>query len=81
MERPQIEEASSEHLVWNRSSRGVDRDFSGGLEEGLQLTRPHSLSCPHPRIAVAVAARGRPPGSDEVRAGCAIPSAAERCSG
>jgi hypothetical protein len=31
----------------------VDRDFSGGLEEGFQLTRPRSLSCRHHRIAVA----------------------------
>jgi hypothetical protein len=29
----------------------VDRDFSGGLEEGLQLTRPHALGCRHHQIS------------------------------
>ena len=47
-----MKEAFNEHLVWNRSSRIVDRDFSSGLDEGLQLTRPPSLSCRHDPIAV-----------------------------
>lgn len=37
-------EAFNGHLVCNCSGRRVDRDFSGGLMEGLQLTRSHSLT-------------------------------------